>query len=168
MMFLTCYAAVILSARAFSPKTACRRRESARVVRRSDASEEPEVDPVIMRVSFRDWTEASLVRSLVGAFPFDTLRNLQSAEETDGGNVWRLLFTRDSGELDGGLKLGVVFENDGRGPFLDISRLSDGRAKDDLPPVIREKQVGKKIVAALERDDSFLSSRIRAFGSGSF
>ena len=123
-------------------------------------------EPVIMRCVFQDGTTDSLVRKLIESYAFDTLRNYNSLTKDEQG--LRVLFQREDDEaaLDGGLRFDVVYEKDGRGPFLDIARVNDGR--DGLPAVIREKQVCRKVVAHLERYEAFSSSRIRAFGSGSF
>ena len=132
-----------------------------------------EDEPVLMRVSFKDGTAASDVRELVGKFPFETLAGNPYTQEVESD--LRLIFRKpsesDADALvdDGGLLFETLFESDGRGPFLDISRRNDGRdLPAQLPPVIREKQVCRKLVANLEQSECFASSRIRPFGSGSF
>ena len=139
-------------------------------------------EPVIMRVCFQEGTSAALISELVSEYPFTSLRGNPLVFPAEDGGL-RLLFQRppsddddddqprvdDDSELvfDGGVRFSIVpVDEKGRGPFLDISRLNEGRK--GLPAVIREKQVCKKMVEKLQQHDSFASSRIRAFGSGSF
>ena len=133
-------------------------------------AERSDDEPVLMRIVFKDGTTEATVRQLVQSFPYETLRSNPMTEEAADGGLRLLFRTEEDGamRLDGGLLFEIIYEDDGRGPFLHLSRLNDGRAKDELPPVIREKQVMRKVVAKLEEDASFASSRIRPYGSGSF
>ena len=125
-------------------------------------------EPVLVRVSFKDGISSEAILKLVAEYPFQTLSGSPQATIEQTG--LRLLFRRedDGGlQLDGGLLFEAVVEEDGRGTFLDISRLNDGRG-DAMPPVIREKQVCKKVVAKLEENQYFSYARNRPYGSGSF
>ena len=154
---------------------------------------EEDENPVLMRVVFKEGTTSEAARELIRTYPFDKLRGLPYTED-DGNGALRFISrteeaqavdasdgieigsadtyekvsrgdaTEDGLYLDGGLLFSVV-SNDGD-LFLDISRLNDGRPKGALPAVIREKQTMKKVTGHL--GDMVSSSRIRAFGSGSF
>ena len=54
------------------------------------------------------------------------------------------------------------------GAALEASRVAAGLKKGDLPKVIREKQLSKKIVAHIEANGIACKSSFRPVGSGAF
>ena len=124
-----------------------------------------------MKALFTKETSDGQLRAAVDAIPFAELlgqRVLLRAEPDAGGGGVRLIFRKDvagSNDPDGGLCVNVVSQTEVLGPVVATARIKGG---DQMDAVIREKQVLRKIQRSLESVDGYVSSRIRAFGSGSF
>ena len=127
-----------------------------------------------MRVVFRKGVDEAWVRDTVSGLPFLELlgkRVLLRVELDDASALVKLTFRSDeldSEDPDGGFRLNVQpASSEALGPTLEVARHNDGRLADDIP-VITEKQTLRKLQRRLEALDEYDSSRIRAFGSGSF
>ena len=135
-----------------------------------------------MRAVFADGTTAARVVALIEAFPLQGLSGAPTAETVEDGV--RILFRRsrieasgtlaaaaavvDDGTLlpDGGLFFRVVPTDDGTAVALVASRIAAGI--EDMPKVIREKQVCKKMLAKIKESVDCKSAGFRPVGSGSF
>ena len=149
----------------------------------------PTDQPVLMRIVFAPSTTASAVRDAIDAYPVCDLPGAPTASTADDGAqlmLWcappegdayasevkrrsRCEIDRvpyDGGEsvADGGMAFRVV---DADPLALEASRVVAD--PDELPKVIREKQLCKKMLAWLEdRGVECTSSSLRPVGSGSF
>ena len=147
----------------------------------------PTDQPVLMRIVFAPSTTASAVRDAIDAYPVCDLPGAPTAS-TKGGAQLMLWCAPTEGEAyasevkrrsrceidrvpyaggdsvpDGGMAFRVV-EAD---PLaLEASRVVAD--PDELPKVIREKQLCKKMLAWLEARVECTSSSLRPVGSGSF
>ena len=147
----------------------------------------PTDQPVLMRIVFAPSTTASAVRDAIDAYPVCDLPGAPTAT-TEGGAqlmLWcappegdayasevkrrsrceidRVAYAGGDSVADGGMAFRVV-EAD---PLaLEASRVVAD--PDELPKVIREKQLCKKMLAWLEQRVECTSSSLRPVGSGSF
>ena len=144
--------------------------------------EEPVLEPVLMRAIFSEGTTAARVISLLESFPLEGLSGTPTTETVEDGV--RLLFRRpeaddpgtlaaaatvvDDGTLlpDGGLFFRVMRTDDGSRIALEASRIAEGIG--EMPKVIREKQVCKKMLAKIQESEDCKSAGFRPVGSGSF
>ena len=147
----------------------------------------PADQPVLMRVVFAPATTASEVRQAIGEYPVCDLPGAPTATMADGAQLmlWcappegdayasevkrrsRCEIDRvpyDGGEsvADGGMAFRVV---DADPLALEASRVVADPG--ELPKVIREKQLCKKMLAWLEGRVECTSSSLRPVGSGAF
>ena len=147
----------------------------------------PTDQPVLMRIVFAPSTTASAVRDAIDAYPVCDLPGAPTAS-TEGGAqlmLWcvppegdayasevkrrsrceidRVAYAGGDSVADGGMAFRVV---DADPLALEASRVVAD--KDELPKVIREKQLCKKMLAWLEARVECTSSSLRPVGSGSF
>ena len=147
----------------------------------------PTDQPVLMRIVFAPSTTASAVRDAIDAYPVCDLPGAPTAS-TKGGAQLMLWCAPTEGEAyasevkrrsrceidrvpyaggdsvpDGGMAFRI--STDGA-VALEASRVVAD--KDELPKVIREKQLCKKMLAWLEGRVECTSSSLRPVGSGSF
>lgn len=119
---------------------------------------------MLMRVLFSEAASVESVLGLLRNYPFEALRNARTPDWSTNG--LRLTFNRDEDSaLYGGLAFAVApagARNPYGGPTLDVSRISEGLG--EMAPVIREKQVCKKVSRHLEEHESYKSTRLRSFG----
>ena len=167
---------------ALVPTAAPRRRHSPTRLRMSADQ------PVLMRIVFAPSTTASAVRDAIDAYPVCDLPGAPTASTADDGAqlmLWcvppegdayasevkrrarceidRVAYAGGDSVADGGMAFRVV-EAD---PLaLEASRVVAD--PDELPKVIREKQLCKKMLAWLEQRVECTSSSLRPVGSGSF
>ena len=157
-----------------------RRRHSAKLRMSAD-------QPVLMRIVFAPTTTASDVRQAITDYPVCDLPGAPTATTADGAQLmlWcappegdayasevkrrsrceidRVAYAGGDSVADGGMAFRVV-EAD---PLaLEASRVVAD--PDELPKVIREKQLCKKMLAWLEARVECTSSSLRPVGSGSF
>ena len=144
--------------------------------------------PVLMRIVFAPTTTASDVRQAITDYPVCDLPGAPTASTADDGTqlmLWcappegdayasevkrrsrceidRVPYAGGDSVADGGMAFRVV-EAD---PLaLEASRVVAD--PDELPKVIREKQLCKKMLAWLEQRVECTSSSLRPVGSGSF
>ena len=148
----------------------------------------PTDQPVLMRIVFAPSTTASAVRDAIDAYPVCVLPGAPTASTADDGAqlmLWRAppegesyaaeVKRRSRCEIDrvpyaGGESVadgGMAFRISTDGAVaLEASRVVAD--KDELPKVIREKQLCKKMLAWLEGRVECTSSSLRPVGSGSF
>ena len=147
----------------------------------------PTDQPVLMRIVFAPSTTASAVRDAIDAYPVCDLPGAPTA--TTEGDAQLMLWCappdgdayaaevkrRSRCEIDrvpyaGGDSVadgGMAFRISTDGPVaLEASRVVAD--PDELPKVIREKQLCKKMLAWLEDRVECTSSSLRPVGSGSF
>jgi len=166
---------------ALVPTAAPRRRHSPTRLRMSADQ------PVLMRIVFAPSTTASAVRDAIDAYPVCDLPGAPTATTADGAQLmlWcappegdayasevkrrsrceidRVAYAGGESVPDGGMAFRVV-EAD---PLaLEASRVVADPG--ELPKVIREKQLCKKMLAWLEQRVECTSSSLRPVGSGSF
>ena len=144
--------------------------------------------PVLMRIVFAATTTASDVRQAIKEYPVCDLPGAPTASTADDGAqlmLWRAppegdayaseVKRRSRCEIDRVPYAGRDSVPDGGMAFristdgalaLEASRVVDD--KDELPKVIREKQLCKKMLAWLEGRVECTSSSLRPVGSGSF
>ena len=147
----------------------------------------PTDQPVLMRIVFAPSTTASAVRDAIDAYPVCDLPGAPTATTADGAQLmlWcaptegeayasevkrrsrceidRVPYAGGDSVPDGGMAFRVV-EAD---PLaLEASRVVADPG--ELPKVIREKQLCKKMLAWLEDCVECTSSSLRPVGSGSF
>lgn len=159
---------------------AARRRHSPRLRMSAD-------QPVLMRVVFAQSTTASEVRDAIDAYPVCDLPGAPTATTANGAQLllWcappegeayasetkrrsqceidRVPYAGGESIPDGGLAFRVV---EAESLALEASRVVTD--PDELPKVIREKQLCKKMLAWLEDRVECTSSSLRPVGSGSF
>ena len=147
----------------------------------------PTDQPVLMRIVFAPTTTASDVREAIGEYPVCDLPGAPTATTADGAQLmlWRAPPEGDAyasevkrrsrceidrvpyadGESvpDGGMAFRVV---NAEPLALEASRVVADPG--ELPKVIREKQLCKKMLAWLEARLECTSSSLRPVGSGSF
>ena len=143
--------------------------------------------PVLMRIVFAPTTTASEVREAITDYPVCDLPGAPTATTEDGTQLmlWcappegdayasevkrrsrceidRVPYAGGESVADGGMAFRVV---DADLLALEASRVVAD--PDELPKVIREKQLCKKILAWLEQRVECTSSSLRPVGSGSF
>ena len=167
---------------ALVPTAAPRRRHSPTRLRMSADQ------PVLMRIVFAPSTTASAVRDAIDAYPVCDLPGAPTATTADDGAQLMLWCAPPEGDAyasevkrrsrceidrvpyaggdsvpDGGMAFRI--STDGA-VALEASRVVAN--KDELPKVIREKQLCKKMLAWLEGRVECTSSSLRPVGSGSF
>ena len=174
---LTC-----MRAGALVPTTAPRRRRRHSAKLRMSADQ-----PVLMRIVFAPTTTASDVRQAITDYPVCDLPGAPTATTADGAQLmlWcappegdayasevkrrsrceidRIPYAGGESVADGGMAFRI--STDGA-VALEASRVVDD--PDELPKVIREKQLCKKMLAWLEGRVECTSSSLRPVGSGSF
>ena len=148
----------------------------------------PTDQPVLMRVVFAPSTTASAVRDAIDAYPVCDLPGAPTATTADDGAqlmLWRAppegdayaseVKRRSRCEIDRVPYAGGESVADGGMAFrvvdADLLALEASRVvadPDELPKVIREKQLCKKMLAWLEQRVECTSSSLRPVGSGSF
>ena len=167
---------------ALVPTAAPRRRHSPTRLRMSAD------EPVLMRIVFAPSTTASDVRDAIDAYPVCDLPGAPTATTSDDGAQFMLWCAPAEGESYASeVKRRSRCEID-RVPYADGESVPDGGMafristdgavaleasrvvadKDELPKVIREKQLCKKMLAWLEGRVECTSSSLRPVGSGSF
>ena len=182
-MLLSCIALLsCMRAGALVPTTAPRRRRRHSAKLRMSADQ-----PVLMRIVFGPTTTASEVREAIGEYPVCDLPGAPTATTECGAQLmlWRAppegdayaseVKRRSRCEIDrvpyaggdsvpdGGMAFRVV---DADPLALEASRVVADPG--ELPKVIREKQLCKKMLAWLEGRVECTSSSLRPVGSGSF
>ena len=182
-MLLSCIALLSCTrVGALVPTTAPRRRRRHSAKLRMSADQ-----PVLMRIVFAPTTTASDVRQAITDYPVCDLPGAPTATTADGAQLmlWcappegdayasevkrrsrceidRVPYAGGDSVPDGGMAFRVV---DADPLALEASRVVDD--KDELPKVIREKQLCKKMLAWLEGRVECTSSSLRPVGSGSF
>ena len=144
--------------------------------------------PVLMRIVLAQPTTASAVRDAIDAYPVCDLPGAPTAATEDGAQLllWcappegeayasetkrrsqceidRVPYAGGESIPDGGLAFRVVDADSA--VALEASRVVAD--PDELPKVIREKQLCKKVLAWLEGRVECTSSSLRPVGSGSF
>ena len=147
----------------------------------------PTDQPVLMRIVFAPSTTASAVRDAIDAYPVCDLPGAPTASTKGGAQLmlWcaptegeayasevkrrsrceidRVPYAGGDSVADGGMAFRVV---DADPLALEASRVVAD--PDELPKVIREKQLCKKMLAWLEQRVECTSSSLRPVGSGSF
>ena len=183
-MLLSCIALLsCMRAGALVPTTAPRhrRRHSAKLRMSAD-------QPVLMRIVFASTTTASEVREAIGEYPVCDLPGAPTASTAEDGAQLMLWCAPPEGDAYASeVKRRSRCEID-RVPYADGESVPDGGMafristdgavaleasrvvadKDELPKVIREKQLCKKMLAWLEGRVECTSSSLRPVGSGSF
>mmetsp|Transcript_9871 Transcript_9871/g.26214 ORF Transcript_9871/g.26214 Transcript_9871/m.26214 type:complete len:170 (-) Transcript_9871:45-554(-) len=148
----------------------------------------PTDQPVLMRIVFASTTTASDVRQAIIDYPVCDLPGAPTATTEDGAQLmlWcappegdayasevkrrsrceidRVPYAGGDSVPDGGMAFRI--STDGAAVALEASRVVAD--KDELPKVIREKQLCKKMLAWLEGRVECTSSSLRPVGSGSF
>ena len=182
------HAALLLSSMtlcvgALAPTAAPRRRHIPTRLRMSAD------EPVLMRIVFAPSTTASAVRDAIDAYPVCVLPGAPTASTADDGAQLMLWCAPPEGdsyasevkrrsrcEIDRVAYAGGESVPDGGMAFrvVDADPLALHEASrvvadpDELPKVIREKQLCKKMLAWLEGRVECTSSSLRPVGSGSF
>ena len=175
LLSCTCAGALVPTA---APRR--RRRHSAKLRMSAD-------QPVLMRIVFAPTTTASDVRQAITDYPVCDLPGAPTATTADGAQLmlWcappegdayasevkrrsrceidRVAYAGGESVPDGGMAFRVV---DADPLALEASRVVAD--PDELPKVIREKQLCKKMLAWLESRVECTSSSLRPVGSGSF
>ena len=144
--------------------------------------------PVLMRIVFASTTTASEVREAIGEYPVCDLPGAPTASTAEDGAQLMLWCAPPEGDAYASeVKRRSRCEID-RVPYADGESVPDGGMafristdgavaleasrvvadKDELPKVIREKQLCKKMLAWLEGRVECTSSSLRPVGSGSF
>ena len=184
-MLLSCIALLsCMRVGALVPTTAPRRRRLLSAKLRMSADQ-----PVLMRIVFASTTTASEVREAIGEYPVCDLPGAPTAATNDDDGAQLMLWRappegdayasevkrRSRCEIDrvpyaGGESVpdgGMAFRISTDGAVaLEASRVVSN--PDELPKVIREKQLCKKMLAWLEGRVECTSSSLRPVGSGSF
>ena len=183
-MLLSCIALLsCMRVGALVPTTAPRRRRLLSAKLRMSADQ-----PVLMRIVFAPATTASEVRKIIKEYPVCDLPGAPTASTADDGAQLMLWCAPPEGDAyasevkrrsrceidrvpyaggdavpDGGMAFRVV---DAEPLALEASRVVADPG--ELPKVIREKQLCKKMLAWLEGRVECTSSSLRPVGSGSF
>ncbi len=183
-MLLSCIALLSCTcAEALVPATTPRRRRRHSAKLRMSADQ-----PVLMRIVFAPTTTASDVRQAITDYPVCDLPGAPTASTADNGaQLMRLCAPPEGDAYASEVKRRSRCEID-RVPYAGGESVPDGGMafristdgavaleasrvvadKDELPKVIREKQLCKKMLAWLEGRVECMSSSLRPVGSGSF
>ena len=144
-----------------------RRRHSAKLRMSAD-------QPVLMRLVFAPTTTASDVRQAITDYPVCDLPGAPTATTADGAQLMLWCAPPEGDAYASEVKRRSRCEID-RVPYAGGESVADGGMAfrvvadpDELPKVIREKQLCKKMLAWLEGRVECTSSSLRPVGSGSF
>ena len=120
-------------------------------------------DCMLLSIFFNDGTTVAEVEALVHSYPFEGLRGFASVDK-DAPDGTRLTFAEDGGARF----VAVPDETDAALiSCLDIWRVAEGMG--DIAPVIREKQLCRKMVDHIIQNDGgrlYKRHYKRPFGSG--
>ena len=120
-------------------------------------------DCMLLSIFFNDGTTVEEVEALVHSYPFEGLRGFASVDK-DAPDGTRLTFAEDGGARF----VAVPDDNDATLiSCLDIWRVAEGMG--DIAPVIREKQLCRKMVDHIIQNDGgrlYKRHYKRPFGSG--
>ena len=118
---------------------------------------------MLLSIFFNDGTTVAEVEALVHSYPFESLRGFASVDK-DAPDGTRLTFAEDGGARF----VAVPDDNDAALiSCLDIWRVAEGMG--DIAPVIREKQLCRKMVDHIIQNDGgrlYKRHYKRPFGSG--